>query len=553
MAGQVTNPQYQFYDTNNLFDVDIDFLYNAFIIPIDNQRSYFNALTPNSQILNVPQYQESRCHAFFRMMGFPVVASATSFYSPGYDQTLNTDVESTNSYQQIAMNAIDNVETPSSVREVVQGRYNSVWSAGGINATATALGSRYIRSFAKQFSDNDSIGPLDYDATQIQTVAARLAEIKRFYGAATPTNPAQLPNINLSLLTSTHVLKPFIVDPRIDGIPGGAVGIKPASRRIAAPFMLNASQLKIFDPQQGQSFTVKRPYIETVISTIFNSASLAQTAPQAYVNAVINQIKLDPTVTDQDLINMVQNPGFTLYTSQLSAFSSYLNIIRSLVTQLVESIRNINIVRGNINWQPVPSPNFGPESGSEGGSIVAATPGDPNNQKVEFNIIQTMQKQILNQVQYDIGLINNTADTGGFAFSNITDSIFNIQKDAQTSYDDTLMSLNSGRNKLGNDGLDDLRIIEIIMGEFSGIGLLDIAAIQGAMWLVNPMYLMGMLDSRAIIRLGMNSSISGYPTGPDVVTSLTGFEAVVKQMYKLIDSYISVLQVQGQFTDIQNQ
>jgi len=547
MSGNTTNPQYQYYDTQNIFEVDIDYLYNVFIQSIDNQRSYYNALSPSSLTLNVPQYQESRCHAFMRMMGFPVVASDGSFYSPGYDKTLNTDVNSTNSYQQIAAKAIDNTDftTSSSTREGLQATYNAVWAAGGVNATAVSIGSRFLRSFDKQFSDDTSIGPLDFDQTQIQTVDARLGEIQRFFGISTSTYTAPLLNIKQSLLTSTHIIKPFAVDPRIDS------GVRPASRRVAAPFATDKSQLKVFDPQQNKSIYVIRPYIETVISTIFNSTNIIQAAPQPAINAVINQITLDPTVTDQDLISMVSNPGFTLYSSQISAFSNYLNIIRTLVKQLLQSVKNINYIRQNMNWQPSPNPNFGPEVGIEGGTVLAAVAGDPNNQEIEFDIIQASQKQLLNQVQYNIGLSGD--DLGDFSFSNITDSVFNIQKSVNTSYDYVINQLDNQRSGLGNNGLDELRTIEIIMGEFSGLGLLDIVAIQAAMWIVNPKYLMGLIDSRALNRLSQNTSISGYPTGPSVLASLTGFESVVKQMYKLIDSYIKVLQTQGNYTDIQNQ
>src|ERR1700722_18692823 len=547
MSGNTTNPQYQYYDTQNIFEVDIDYLYNVFIQSIDNQRSYYNALSPSSLTLNVPQYQESRCHAFMRMMGFPVVASDGSFYSPGYDKTLNTDVNSTNSYQQIAAKAIDNTDftTSSSTREGLQATYNAVWAAGGVNATAVSIGSRFLRSFDKQFSDDTSIGPLDFDQTQIQTVDARLGEIQRFFGISTSTYTAPLLNIKQSLLTSTHIIKPFAVDPRIDS------GVRPASRRVAAPFATDKSQLKVFDPQQNKSIYVIRPYIETVISTIFNSTNIIQAAPQPAINAVINQITLDPTVTDQDLISMVSNPGFTLYSSQISAFSNYLNIIRTLVKQLLQSVKNINYIRQNMNWQPSQNPNFGPEVGIEGGTVLAAVAGDPNNQEIEFDIIQASQKQLLNQVQYNIGLSGD--DLGDFSFSNITDSVFNIQKSVNTSYDYVINQLDNQRSGLGNNGLDELRTIEIIMGEFSGLGLLDIVAIQAAMWIVNPKYLMGLIDSRALNRLSQNTSISGYPTGPSVLASLTGFESVVKQMYKLIDSYIKVLQTQGNYTDIQNQ
>jgi hypothetical protein len=548
-----TNPQYPYYDTQNIFNVDIDDLYNRFITPIENQRSHYNALVPGSQELNTPQYQESRCHAFFRMIGFPVAAKSGSFYSPGYDPTLNTDATTSNSYQQIAVDAYTDPQFSASTnaRETfTQVLYNPVWGAGGVNAIAVSIGSMFLRSFDKQFSDDDSIGPLDYDITQIQTISARESEIQRFFGASTATYPAPLPNITLSLLNSSHIIKPFAVDPRIDS------GTRPIANRIAAPFLMDKSQLKIFDPQVGQAILVKRPYIENVISSRFSASGIITAASQPFVNSIVNQIKADGTTTDQNLISIVSNTT-NLNNISLVAFSNYLNIIRALVKVLVDATNNLGQIRQNINWQPIPNVNLGPEAGSQGASITAATPGDPNNNsaayKLELQLIQIEQQQILAQVR-NVG-INGVSDSGDFAFSGIDDIVFGggIGQNAANSYDDQLQTLNDRRDKSGNDGLDYLKTIEVIVGEFSGLGLLDIMAIQAALWIVDPTTLVSLIDTRAYGRLKLQKNINAPANGTDIITALTAFETVVKQMYKLIGSYIDVITVQGQYTDIQNQ
>src|ERR1700733_3501396 len=96
------NTQQQYKSDQDIFNIDFDQLYTNFITPVDAIRSHFNALVPSSQELNTPQYQESRCHAFYRMVGFPVVADDGDFYSPGYDPNLNVDSDSLAAYQKIA-------------------------------------------------------------------------------------------------------------------------------------------------------------------------------------------------------------------------------------------------------------------------------------------------------------------------------------------------------------------------------------------------------------------------------------------------------------------
>src|ERR1700691_4946876 len=94
-------PQASYYDDQDTFSVDFDQLTATFITAIDNIRSHYNGLAPNSQQLNTPQYQESRCHAFFRLIGFSLVVDQGNFHSPGFDPNLNVDSASSASYAKI--------------------------------------------------------------------------------------------------------------------------------------------------------------------------------------------------------------------------------------------------------------------------------------------------------------------------------------------------------------------------------------------------------------------------------------------------------------------
>ena len=570
MTNQTTPPQSKFFDDQDVLDADIDKLYQNFIVPIDSIRSHFNALVNNAQEQNSPQYQESRCHAFYRMIGFPVVdpnGGPTGFYSPGFDPNLNTDQAGIATNKQIAQNIINNnnfISKQLSPREQIYKSYAKIFSVGDITSQAVALGSIFIRSFDKQFSGTD---PFVYDPNQIQTVNDRLNEIAKFFGpevimgttsttsigvsaavatvAASQSISSILGSIvgtanNVSVFSSNHLLKPFIVDPRIDS------GVRPNRNRICAPFLKDKSQTKLFQSQTGTSDSLSRPYIEKVISTRFNNQNVTTLPGGDFINKIIEEIKADFNVTDPELISVISSPLEQLNQSDLTIFNNYFKIIRSLVQALVESITEIEYIRANMNWQPIPDSKNGVEAGTNGGKIPDAVPNDPNNMTLENDIIQQTRKKYINDIEFSVGL-QGVADPGDFVFSSFDDTVFNVNKSVQKSFDETLQILNDGRNQLGNSGIDYLKDIEIIMGEFSGLGLIDIVAIQAALWLMDPNALLGLIDQRAIDRINdfwPNVNIKGANTF-EITLALSEFEVQLTTIYKIIQAYYDSL-ISGQ-------
>src|SRR6185312_13011132 len=99
--------QANFLDEQN-FDIDIDKLYADFIQEIDNNRSIVNTsnqgnqsflkvlkkqtITSLAKLVKVETTpQESRCHAFLRLIGFPVISKDLRFYNPGLDIIKSAD------------------------------------------------------------------------------------------------------------------------------------------------------------------------------------------------------------------------------------------------------------------------------------------------------------------------------------------------------------------------------------------------------------------------------------------------------------------------------
>jgi len=552
MAQPVQDPQDPYYDDQETFSLDFNQLESSFLTAIDNIRSHFNALAPNSKDLNTPQYQESRCSAFYRMIGFPVVAPAgKSFHSPGFDPNLNIEPSAISAYASIDQAIANSTDLTSQIsqREQVFRDFNKLFSNGGINSQAVGYGSVYIRSFGNQFSN---VGPLTVDPNQVQTIYERITAVEIFYNNPSNAN-AGIPVFNIDtanfttgsgvgqpILTSRHFLKPFTVDPRIDGY------IRPVKNKVCAPFLKDKSQTKIFKSSDGSSDSLQRPYIERVISVRFNGQNVAgtSTGTNDYVEQIIGEIEKDINQTDTDLIKATNNTLGQLYNNELVIFNTYYKIMRIVIQELVSDIRDVQTIMDNINFDPVPSPTTGVEGGVDGGGMLAGiTPLDANNTEIETDIITSMQNQALNNITLDGGL-QGIPDPGDFAFSNLDDTVFTINKNVKQSYADNITKLTGYRTQLGNEGINSLRNIEIIMGEFSGMGLIDIIAIQSALWIMPESSLLGLIDSRAYSRLqqyrkdlNINND-DGVPITPDpILTALTNFETTLKTVYSLIQNY----------------
>jgi hypothetical protein len=523
-----TDPQDVFTDDQDIFNINIDDYFANFILPIDQIRSTTSATNPGAATTNSQEAQESRLSAFYRMIGFPVVLSdGSDFYSPGFDPNLNTDVNSYQSVIKIAQTIFtDNVFISKQLnpRESKFLTYKAVWNNGGANAQAVMLGSLFIRSFDKQFNDavTDPLTPGD---NGLQIVNTREAEINRFFAS-------RIAQIDTSLLITTHQLKPFIVDPRID------LTVTPAKNRICAPFLLDRSQTRIFQPQSGAPVGLQRPYIEEVIGVRFNSRNKLKNAD--LVNSTVAFIKNNSTITDSQLIAISQNALSALYSSELAIFNNYFKAIRALVDLLHDSISNVESIRQIINFQPIPDPVRGPENG---GTLPSIDPtDDQNNLDPEIDIIKQTAKKDLTGSTFDTGL-QGIPDPGDFVFSNLDDTVFNVTTTVTKSYDDTINKLSDKRDQLGNGGIDSLKTIEIIMGEFSGLGLIDIVAIQASLWVMDSDSLLGLIDSRARTRITNRPDIDISAASPAAIAdALTSFEGTLKNIYIFIQQYLNDLE-----------
>jgi hypothetical protein len=526
------NPE-SYKSNQTIANLDFDQLKVYFIDPIDNVRSHYNALIDNSQELNTPQYQESRISAFYRMIGFPVVPRKSgAYYSPGHDPNLNLNKDDYDANIKISNEIMADTDLVNQFkfRENVPINFSKIFQTGGSAAQIVTLGSLYIRDFAVQLSSTTT-ALLEDDPNKTQYIQDRMTEMFSAFGS-------KIYYANKKNLYSNHPLKPFIVCPVIDS------SVRPMRNRICAPFLLDKSQTRIFQSQGGKPVALMRPYIEEVISVIYSGTDKTKNIG-GYTASIIQQIKDNSSSfqDSSDIMAIISNPNQNLYNSQVSVFETYVQFIQKIMAQLKDSISFIQEIRNHINFKPIPDPNTGIESGTNGQNRLQSVDysDTDNNKLLEVNYIATEQLKILFDTSSSLG-IDGAPDLGDFAFSGINDIMYSVHKSVDKSFEDDLKKLDEKRNSFGNDAINHLKNIEIIMGEFSGLGLIDIVSIQAALWLMDPVKITGLIDQKAFARAQQRKDLNLKDITQALSSeALVEFEAKLNYVYALAQYYYEAL------------
>jgi hypothetical protein len=173
---------------------------------------------------------------------------------------------------------------------------------------------------------------------------------------------------------------------------------------------------------------------------------------------------------------------------------------------------------------------------------------DPFRTIVDIELLTLINKQTFEKLTGDLST-SGKIDAGDFSFSNVSD-ILSIEKDG---FEDTIsvsipeaLAERTAQCDKANQALKD---IEIIMGEFSGLGLCDIIAIIASLYLVDIECLVSLLDDAAYSRFKTVQNIDTGVDRVDITTALIKFESVVKDMYNIMDRVFDDLR-QGRGVDV---
>ena len=531
------------YQDEQNFNIDIDKIYSDFIGPIDAIRSYNNANNISGRLASsifssgdltlaklkaqaslCTTLQESRCHAFYRIIGFPVVSSDnSSIYNPGFDIVYDGTRKAGISDKKLSIAAkqIAGFRDLSIQREQFTSSMSAIFGlTNSIDASVLALSSSIIRKF---------VTPLDLDATPFDMKVSNQQHKVDFtskVGSFTKSL-SQYVDVNGNTpgalqTTRTHIIKPFMVDPVID------FTVNDASRLVAVPFVPNKSYLMVKD-----NVFVNRPIIEQIIRNRFTVGNAEDTVGSA-TQSTIDYIKSIKSIQNEKIISQVTGPGSLYKLSEQAQFVNFIQIITAMMILLVAALKTIKEAQELYYWVPLPSPT-GPEFGSsvQGVFISKNIPSDfitPTDQ----DIINVKIKTILNQINAQTSSVTGAPDLGGFSFDNFKTT---FGSDTSSSLGDisakTLQKLTDARtNNLQKAGTA-LQTVEIIMGEFSGLGLCDIIATMGALYVMPKNDILGFLDADAFDR--MESELQTGASNPGISTAITSLTSTVKDFYNITD------------------
>lgn len=476
--------------------VNLQNLIDKYIVPVEKLRSMsaptiFNRSVVRDADLAVPREldtaqvdvtnaQESRAHAFYRMLGLPVIAAnRTDFYNPGFNPS--KDRREATDQANVASN-IDPVVTGLQARreQDAKNRYN-VFQRLGVEASVHALVLPIIKKF--QVLDKN----LEFDSMDEQSFNI---PVRKLYIQSNFTR-SDGEDLTIFKDSGTHILRPFMVNPSIENT------VMPADRIICAPFLRTKE-----DTRLEENTFLLRPGIEQILrlrlKAFENTGIIEQTIFQLDPTGEPDIDEDAPNVAELRLItrallteNKINNDAVdAIIASDIEVLNlnKLIQTIKGVVELLVKEIETINEVSRKINWTPLPD-----ERGPEFGTDVAMLLKRNRTTKLEKKIRELQVKNISSSFQVD----KADTDIGSFAMS--------FMENTEKTFNSDINEAKQEKEELIRRGSRALANIEAITGEISGLGLIDILAIYTALWAINLDSLVNMLDSSAFNRLYENN------------------------------------------------
>ena len=560
-----TSPLQSNTEDNQIYEINIDQIYTDYVKSIDSKRSYVNIIGQNTtQLLQaiggnpeaptgnnlVPAktYQESRCHAFFRIIGFPVVNNDMSkMYNPGHDIIYGARSIHLSDKIAIANNPIPGFNVLSNFREQYFLNNLKIFATPTtVDAGALSLSGGANKAGLRLFNSPFAVNQDSFDMSFVnQSYSADYTSIVGggSYGDGGPgyVNLAQYQDASGNFPASAtlppnklHIIKPFIVDPRFD------FSCSPMTNRIGVPFVPNNTFLQI-----SSGVDADPPLLEIVIrdrftvnNQIVNTGDLTQEFA-TFIKTIAN------SPPDQSILGQInQNDVQQLATN--TQFLQFVNIIQAMIKKLVAAQQNIAAAQSQYYWLPIPS-----TSGPEGGSTIQGVflPNQTASQLVTNNdgqILISTAQSLFSQTNQNAqaSAAQGQPDLGGFARS-LKNSLGPGSSSAfENNSMNTLASLTARRQSILSAAGDALRTVEIIMGEFSGLGLCDMIAILGALYTMPQEDLLGFLDTDALARMNIEFN-NNFPE-VDIGVAMDSFCNTINEFYQLMEAvYGSEVNTQG--------
>jgi hypothetical protein len=444
------------------FVADINKLYTDYILGIEKNRSHVNIFNPqNLQATNKfvennlaqvsakvkieTEPQESRCHAFYRIIGFPVISSDFEIYSPGHDIVISGDVkEQVNNKIKITNNPIPGFKTLSQRRETyLSEQLLPIFSKQNIESSVLALSSSSIIRRLNISIENVE-DPLDMLYNK-QGYDIPLKTQEMDYGLYTDAAGTTVDTTKINF-KRYHILLPFAVDGRIDLTTPGV-------NRIAVPFVDNASQLQL-----TQGVTLQRPLIEKIILERFNNenqeAKLGDSDKE-----LIDRVKQLDSIKDEKLLKQVFSDD--IYSLKNLQFIKFLDMIIAILNELVELQFKMSKVQSEYYYLPNIAVT-GPENGATSRGLFIK---DPNDLKTpaDTKLFNFQVRSILDSLNMPAHNTSQEPDKGAFALPPFTTTFNSDNSDAMgNTLTDTFDKLKDKRTTeldIANNAIKQIEMI----------------------------------------------------------------------------------------------
>jgi hypothetical protein len=491
-----TQPENSIEDFQDI-DLDIQTLISKYINPIEQIRSK-NAPNvsagitakqedqPTAGISKNKEPQESRAHAFYRSLGLPIISEDGNYYNPGFNPKRTAKEKK----DQIAISSkVSAVVKEMQARRETDARTRlNIFKNAGLDAAifSAALsvphGQKPFRVMDPELED-----VLDKD---LQTISLpyRNEWLDAAYKLSDGTSPSDTFNSNIS-----HMLRPFTTDPAI------STHLSPRVCEICVPFPEKKEDTAIERNTHlkrcGLEFILRlrlreRSVLkeqETSLSfsdiqkTIGTTGDLTQSSLSQIASVI--QDTISPTSSD-----ITQALNSSLYI-ELYTLNDLVRSLKGLIHLYVDKLTELQKITQKIIWTPLCS-----IKGPEGGTTITSGFLFPkiflNTWTLEKRIIQLKIKSQTAKMQQEIGSDINFGDFIMSEFHNVSNVWEQELKDAEQQ-----------KNRHEKNASDILRTIELITGEISGLGLIDILAVWIALWSLDISFLLDLLDDSAADRL----------------------------------------------------
>lgn len=522
-----------FKDDQDITKIEIN-LIQATLNTIDQFRNRFNvqSITIDSSLTidtfdqfksthaQSPEFQESRAHCFLRMLGLPIVQpDGRDFYTPGFDPEGNHSAEIVEQKLKIIKSYTPKIISLLNKRENEPGEILKLFQNRSTEASILIVAnSNFLRPFGSQVKAGEN--PLDPPKNLGLFEVEERDIITEIY-----KNDKNREVSSTFSTSSLHMPTLLYLDPRIDFTAG--------RNSFSIPFQSDKT-LTQFSMGRSEGVQLPRPYIEMVIRSRLAANKFNNFAGN-YAQKILTFLETNTSITAKELINNINGDTQNQSFFSQSIYLRYLKLLRATVKALVA---NVNIItsfsqgaNNQINWDPEPNIN--------GADFLAdireVNPEDPTNKKLENDILIDQSNQLMNELIFSAGI--STTNVGNSIFNNIDDIIFSNIKQEPNNIQQHKNEKENRRNAIFKKLNQAAQNIELITGESTGLGFLDILIFQAAMWILDIPSLLGLIDVRAFQRMNQDPGLKTNQSQAEIASALQKYLKELSNLYKLVENF----------------